>query len=178
MKNSIEFSKWFMVSSAVVLCLMTAAMASAQAPTNKLRIGVYDSRAVAAAYVNSTEFQEMLKTGYADYEKAKAANDEKRAKELDSRMKLLQRWVHEQVFSTGSVRDIVAKVKGALPGVAKKAGVQAIVSKWELNYQGPDVELVDVTEDLGVLFHASDNKQKWRGILKGPPPLSMDEVGD
>src|SRR6266849_9220920 len=48
----------------------------------------------------------------------------------------------------------------ALPGVAKKAGVQAIVSKWELNYQGPNAEVVDVTEDLAVLFHASDNGQK------------------
>jgi hypothetical protein len=167
-----------MVSSVVVLCLTMGAVASAQTQTNKVRIGVYDSRAVATAYVNSTEFQEMLKTKHADYEKAKAANDEKRVKELDNWMNLHQRWVHEQVFSTGSVRDIVAEVKAALPGVAKKAGVQAIVSKWELNYQEPDVELVDVTVDLGVLFHASDNKQKWRGILKGPPPLPMDEAGD
>jgi hypothetical protein len=177
MKNSIAFSKQFMVSSAVVLCLMTGAMASAQAQTNKLRIGVYDSRAVAAAYANSTEFQETLKAVRADYEKAKAAKDEKRMNEIDSRMKLQQRWLHEQVFSTGSVAGIVAKVKGALPGVAKKAGVQAIVSKWELNYQEPDVEVVDMTEDLAVLFHASDNGQKWRGILKHPP-LPMEEVGD
>jgi len=83
-------------------------------------------------------------------------------KEIDSRMKLQQRWVHEQSFSTGSVAGIVAKVKEALPGVAKKAGVQAIVSKWELNYQGPNAEVVDVTEDLAVLFHASDNGQNGR----------------
>ena len=178
MKKLTEFSVLFTVSSAVVLCLMTGPMASAQTSTNKLRIGVYDSRAVAAAYVNSTEYQEMLKTKHADYEKAKAAKDEKRMKEIDSRMNLQQRWVHEQVFSTGSVRDIVANIKGALPEVAKKAGVQTIVSKWELNYQAPDVELVDVTVDLGVLFHASDDKQKWKGILRGPPPLPMDEAGD
>ena len=177
MKNAFKFSKWFMISSAVVFCLMTAATASAQAQTNKLRIGVYDSRAVAAAYANSTEFQETLKAVRADYEKAKAANDEKRMKEIDSRMKLQQRWLHERVFSTGSVVGIVAKVKGALSGVAKKTGVHAIVSKWELNYQEPDVEVVDVTENLAMLFHATDNGQKWRGILKHAP-LPMEECGD
>ena len=181
MKDSIEFSKRFMVSSAVVLCLMTGAMTSAQAQTNKLRIGVYDSRAVAAAYANSTEFQEMLKAAHADYDKAKAAKDEKRMQEIDSRMKLQQRWLHEQVFSTGSVAGIVAKIKAALPGVAKKAGVQAIVSKWELNYQGPDVEVVDVTEDLAVLFPVSDEARKegrnWRGILKHAP-VPMEEATD
>ena len=51
------------------------------------------------------------------------------------------------------------------------------MSKWELNYQGPNVEVVDVTEDLAVLFHASDNGQKWRGILKHAP-LPMDQVED
>ncbi len=177
MKNSIEFSKWFMVSSAVVWCLMTGTMASAQSQTNKFRIGVYDSRAVAAAYANSTEFQETLKAVRADYEKAKAVKDEKRMKQISSRMKLQQQRLHEQVFSTGSVAGIVARVKGALPAMANKARVQAIVSKWELNYQGPEVEVVDVTEDLALLFHASDNGQKWRGILKHAP-VPMDEVGD
>jgi hypothetical protein len=177
MKNSIVVSKRFVVISAVVLCLMTGAAASAQAPTSKLRIGVYDSRAVAIAYANSTEFQEMVKAARADYQKAQAAKDEKRMKEIDNRMNLQQRWLHEQGFSTASVAGIVAKVKGALPGVAKKAGVQAIVSKWELTYQDPGVALVDVTEDLAVLFHARENGQEWRKILKHPP-VPMEEVGD
>ncbi len=175
MKDSIKVLKWFMVSSALALCLMTGAMASAQARTNKLRIGVYDSRAVAAAYANSTEFQEMLKAVRADYEQAKAAKDDKRIKQLESRMKLQQRQLHEQVFSTASVAGIVAKVKGALPAVAKKARVQAIVGKWELNHQEPEVELVDVTEDLAALFHTTDNEQKWRGILKHPP-VPIEEI--
>jgi ketosteroid isomerase-like protein len=65
--------------------------------------------------------------------------------------------------------------------VAKKAGVQAIVSKWELNYQGPDVEVVDVTEDLAVLFPISDQARKqgrdWREILKHAP-VPMEEATD
>jgi hypothetical protein len=178
MKNTFEVSKWFLLSSCLVLCLLAGTTTSAQSQTNKLRIGVYDSRAVAMAYANSTEFQETLTAARADYEKAKTAKDEKRLKEIESRMQLQQRRLHEQGFSTGSVAGIMATVKGALPGVATKARVQAIVSKWELNYQGPDVELVDVTEDLAVLFHASDKKDgKWRGILKHAP-VPMEEITD
>jgi uncharacterized protein involved in type VI secretion and phage assembly len=177
MKDSIKVLKWFMLSSALALSLMTGATASAQSQTNKLRIGVYDSRAVAAAYANSTEFQQTLKAVRADYEQAKAAGDDKRVNQLESRMKLQQRQLHEQVFSTASVAGILAKIRGALPAVAKKARVQAIVSKWELSHQEPDVELVDVTEDLAVLFHTSDNEQKWRGILKHPP-VPIEEIAE
>ena len=162
---------------------VTGAMASTQSQTNKLRIGVFDSRAVAAAYMNSTDFQERLNADRADYAKAKEGKNEKRIREIEGRMKSMQRRAHEQVFSTGSVAEIMAMptLKGALPGVAKKAGVQVIVSKWELNGQGPEAEVVDVTEDLAALFRISDEARAegrdWKGILKHAP-LPMSEVVD
>ncbi len=99
-------------------------------------------------------------------------------KEIDARMKLLQRRMHEQGFSTGSVAGFVAKIKDSLPGVAKQAGVQVIVSKWELNYQSPDVEVVDVTDELTALFHPSE---KVLGVLKdvkNHAPLPIEEITD
>jgi hypothetical protein len=178
MKNSIEFPKSFMVTSSVVLCLLTGATAPAQSQTTKLRIGVYDSRAVAVAYANSPEFSESLKGMQADYQKAKAAKEEKTMKQIEGRMKLRQLRMHEQGFSTGSVADIMAKVKGALPDVARKAGVQAIVSKWELNYQSPDVETVDVTDEVAGLFHASDKGRKWVKEIRAKAPVPMDDITD
>src|SRR5271157_1333122 len=111
MKNSARFPKWFMVSSTVALCVLTGATVSAQSQTNRLRIGVYDSRAVAVAYANSTEFRESMKSVQADYQKAQAAKDEKQMKEIGGQMKLQQRRLHEQGFSTGSVAGIMAKIK-------------------------------------------------------------------
>lgn len=171
MKTSCLFRDWFLISSAVALIVGMCA-ASVQSQTNKLRIGVYDSRVIAIAYCDSPEFRDSLKSVHADYDKAKADKDDKHLKEIEARMKLQQRRLHEQGFSTGSVAGIMAKVKDALPGVA------AIVSKWELNYQSTNtVEVVDVTDKLVALFHVSERGLKWTKD-KMPPPLTMEEITD
>lgn len=174
MKTTI--SKWLLVTSALALCAFTGASALAQTQTNRVHIGVYDSRAVAVAYGNSTEWQDVMKSVREDYAKAKAAKDDARVKSIEARMKLAQQRAHEQGFSTGSVAAIMAKVKPSLPGVATKAGVQAIVSKWELNYQASEVELVDVTDDLVALFHVSDKGKQWAKQIQSKPPLPMEEI--
>src|SRR5271169_1983629 len=139
MNNSLLLSGRFLVSSAVALCLMAGATARAQSKNNTLRIGVYDSRAIAVAWGNSAEFQKTLESVTADYKKAKEAKDDKRVKEIEIQMKAKQRRAHEQGFSTGSVAPIMASLKDSLPAVAKKAGVDVIVSKWEVNYQSPGI---------------------------------------
>jgi hypothetical protein len=178
------FGWWVGMVSAAALCL--CASASAQSQTNKLRVGVYDSRAVAIAYGNSAAFADSLKSVRVEYDKAKADKDDKRMKQIDAQMKLKQRRMHEQGFSTGSVAGYMAKIKDSLPAVAKKANVQIIVSKWELNHHAPDVELVDVTEEVVALFHPNEtvmgNKNlKVAEILKGVkdhPPVSIEEITD
>ena len=164
--------------SAVALCVLTGATALAQSQTNKLRMGVYDSRAIAIAYGNSAEFQQSMKSSRADYNKAREEKNDKRMKEIDAQMKLKQRRLHEQGFSTGSVAAIMGKIKDALPGVAKKAGVQAIVSKWELNYPSPEVEVVDVTDELMALFHVNDKGKEWAKQIRTKPPVPMEEITD
>jgi hypothetical protein len=178
MKNPFITKCRFIVSSAVALCVLTGATALAQSQTNKLRIGVYDSRAIAIAYGNSAAFRESMKPIQAEYEKAKKDKNDKRMKEIDARMKLGQRRLHEQGFSTGSVAGIMAKIKDSLPDVAKKTGVQVIVSKWELNYQSPGVEVVDVTDELVALFHPIEKVLGWVKDLKNHPPLPIEEITD
>lgn len=170
--------QWFIVNSAVALGVLAGATASAQSQTNKLRIGVYDSRAIAIAYGNSPAFQDSLKSVRAEYEKARAEKNDKRMKEIDARMQLGQRRMHEQGFSIGSVAGIMATVKDALPAVAKKAGVQLLVSKWEVNYQLSDVELVDVTDDLVALFHPNEKVLGWVKSCKEKKPLPIEEITD
>jgi hypothetical protein len=178
MKTSMVFQKGFIVSSAVALCVLTGATALAQSQTNKIRVGVYDSRAIAIAYGNSAAFRESMKPIQAEYEKAKKDKNDKRMKEIDAQMKLQQRRLHEQGFSTGSVAYIMAKVKDSLPAVAKNANVQVIVSKWELNHQSPDVEVVEVTDELVMLFHPSEKVLGWVKDLKSHPPLPIEEITD
>jgi len=177
MKNSMIHSKWFIVSFAVALGVWLAgATASAQVQTNKLRVGIYDSRAIAIAYGNSPAFQDSLKPIRTEYEKARAEKNDKRMKEIDARMKLRQRRAHEQGFSTGSVAGILATVKDSLPAVAKRAGVMMIASKWEVNYQSPEVELVDVTDELVALFHPNEKVLGWVKSCREKKPVLLEDI--
>ena len=178
MRNSLVSQSRFIVSSAVALCVMASAAAFGQSKETTLRIGVYDSRAVAVAYGNSTEFRKSLDAAKADYQKAKEAKDDKRAKEIETQMKARQRRAHEQGFSTGSVADIMAKIKDSLPGVARKAGGDVIVSKWEVNYQSPEIKVVDVTDDLLALFHVSAKGLEWAKGIKTKPPVPIEQITD
>ena len=178
MKNSLVSQRRFIVRSAVALCVMAGATAFAQSKDNTLRIGVYDSRAIAVAYGNSAELRKSLDAVKADYTKAKEAKDDKRVKEIDTQMKAQQRRLHEQGFSTGSVAGIMAKIKDSLPGVAKKAGVEVIVSKWEVNYQSPGIKVVDVTDDLVALFHVSAQGLKWIKDIQNHAPLPIEQITD
>ncbi len=176
MKSYVMIPKWFVVGATVALWIWSGAAVSAQSQPEKVRIGVYDSRAVAVAYANSTEWREALKATQADYQKAKATKDDKKLKTIESRMKLSQRRLHEQGFSTGSVAGIMSKIKETLPSIAQKAGVPIIVSKWELSYQSPEVEVVDVTDEVVALFHVGEKGKQWAKDIRTKPPVPMEEI--
>ena len=139
---------------------------------------MYDSRAIAVAYGNSAEFRKSLEAITADHKQAQAAKDDKRVKAIEAQMKAKQRRAHEQGFSTGSVANIMAKIKDSLPGVAKKAGVDVIASKWEVNYQSPGIKVVDVTDDLVALFHVSAKGLEWIKGIKSHPPVPLEQITD
>lgn len=170
--------RWFLISSVVAVLGLTTITLPAQMPVGELRVGVYDSRAIAVAYAGSSEFAATLKQAKADYQTAKQANDEKRMAEIRNRMKLQQRRMHEQGFSTGSVASIMDSIKDSLPAVAKSAGVDLIVSKWEVNYQSSPVKTVDVTDKLVALFHPNERSAKWAKEIQQKPPIPIEDITD
>ncbi len=178
MKTIISWQSWLVIGAAVAWSGLASATAAAQPKETTLRVGVYDSRAIAVAWCNSPDCRKMMGEVTADYKKAKEAKDDKRVKEIEARMKLQQRRQHEQGFSTGSVAGIMAKIKDSLPAVAKKAGVDVIVSKWEVNYQSPDVKAVDVTDELVALFHPSAKGLEWARGIKSQTPLPIEQITD
>jgi hypothetical protein len=178
MKTPFGFRGWSLFGATLALWLLAGGAVSAQAQAVKPRLGIYDSRAIAVAYANSAEFRDTLKAAQGDYQQAKADKDEKKATEIGAKMKLMQRRMHEQGFSTGSVAGIMSKIKDKLPGVAKEAGVQAILSKWELNYQSADIEVVDVTDAVVALFRVSDKGKEWIKGVRAQPPVPMEQITD
>jgi hypothetical protein len=172
-------SCWAALASTITLTAnLVVAQPAAPSTPHHLRIGVYDSRAVAVAYANSSEFRETLKLVQADYQQAKEANDEKAMAKIKAKMQLSQRRKHEQGFSTGSIIEITATIKSALPAVAKEADVDLIVSKWEVTYQSDTVETIDVTDRLVALFHTDARGAKWAKQIQEKPPIPMEKITD
>jgi hypothetical protein len=167
-------------------CLsLCAASALAQEPANssgaKVRVGVYDSRAIAVAFGNSEAWQ--ASTGKqlamrAEYNAAKAAGNQKRVAELEAQGKAQQTLVHKQGFSTAPVDDILKNIQDKLPEIAKAAGVSAIVSKWDKDalakYQS--AELVDITMPLVNAFHPTERQLKFAIDIQKQAPISLEEA--
>jgi hypothetical protein len=135
---------------------LAAAGERVEAPA-KPRIGVYDSRLVALAYYNSDEHKQLLQQLKTDAVAASA----------------LQELQHYQVFSNASIPNVMEKLSGVLPAVAKDAGVSVIVSKWELAIRGDDVEYVDVTDALVKTLHPDAKVQKWIADMKTKDPVPL-----
>jgi hypothetical protein len=113
---------------------------------------------------------------HADYDTAKAANNDTRAKELEMEGQWSQVRLHQQTFSTGPVAGILARVKDKLPAIAAQAGVWLIVSKWEVQFQDPAVETVDVTLPIVKLFNPSDRVLTWIAQMKTQDPIPFEKL--
>jgi hypothetical protein len=84
--------------------------------------------------------------------------------------------MHLRGFSTAGAGDLLAKVADGLPAVAREAGVALIVSKWELPYKDPGVEVIDVTVAVAKLFMPDEQTLKILGELAAQPPVPLDEL--
>ncbi len=138
----------------------------------KLRVGVYDNRAIVAAYAPSK--YNPVGSKMKEYEKAKAADDTKRIKELEAWGEKHQRQLHRQGFCCVPVNDLLAHVKDKLPEMARKAGIDVIAR--QCDYTLPNVEVVDITKELVLLFDPSEKTLKIVEELKKHAPVDLDVI--
>ena len=117
------------VATALLAC--GSMLAAAEPPANPppLRIGTYDTRALALVYYRSAEFGEEMSRLTAERDKAKAAGDQKRVDELQTQGQNSQRRAHAQGFSNAPIDNILIlpRFKDAIAAVAKDAKVAAVV---------------------------------------------------
>lgn len=163
----------FVGLSVLAVCAMFLAP---QPAPKKFRVGIFDSRGVALAYARSGLYAPVRRDLKAKYEKAKAENDEKTIKECEAEGPARHQVQMQQVFSVASVADILEAVKADLPNVAREAGVDIIVSKWEVVHKDPSIELVDVTANLVKLFKPDEATLKMLGDMDKQPPVSLLEL--
>jgi len=141
-----------------------------------MRIGTYDSRAIAVVSAQSTESMKFLADLQAEIKEAKAAKNDTLARQKAQTIEAYQVLMHLRGFSVGSVADILEKHKAEVDSVAKEAGVQFIVSKFELIHTGTGADAVDVTLPLARIFKPSEQQLKWISQLQDQQPLPMLDV--
>lgn len=161
----------------------TVAMAGGGAVTNStpVRIGVYDSRAVAFAWFWSAPVQHKLQEQMAAARAAKQAGDTARFKELDATLRQTQDQLHRQVFSTAPADDALAALKGQIPEIEKQTGVIALVSKWDEQAlaQYKDAGKVDVTDRLVREFiQPTGQQQKVLSEMQRQKPLPLEKCDE
>jgi len=73
---------------------------------------------------------------------------------------------------------VLARIESEIPKIADEAGVEVLVSKWEIVYQRPEIEFVDVTELMVQLFNLDDDALTNLQQLLQQEPLPLSELGE
>lgn len=148
----------------------------AQKSESKIKMGIYDSRIVFIAYVNSDYFIQQNSKWHEEGEKIMQSNDTVKKIEAFYKMMTEEYLMHQRGFSNGSTASVLVLVKDKLPIVAKDAGVIAILSKWELTFADPDIEIVDLTMQVARLYNPTGNFERTAGEMAKMDPIPLEEL--
>ncbi len=166
------------------ICLVLTAIVlfqacGAPAQDKKLvRVGAYDSRAVAMAYAGSSFNTKLLDEKIAERTAAKTAGDANKTAELEKWGKDHQDMMHRQGYGTASVKNLLEYIKDDLPKIAIEAGVDVLVSKWDIAYKTDSAELVDVTNLIVKPFKPSDSTLKNIADIQKIRPLTDKDIAN
>jgi hypothetical protein len=140
----------------------------------KVRIGTYDNRSIAVAFAASR--YNPVKEKMAAYERAKAAGDRAAVKELESWGERYQRLLHFQGFGRVLVDDLLEPVKDRVQELARRRGLAAV--SMACDYAAPDVELVDITEDLVKLYDPSEKTLATARNVRSAKVVDLVQLAD
>lgn len=141
----------------------------------RLRIGVYDNRAIAIACVR-TNASAIFGTRRAEYAAAKRAGDSAKAQEMEKWLKNQQRLLHFQGFGHVPVGDLLEPIKPQLAQLARANGLSAIAM--ECDVAAPGVEIVDVTDAIVDLYRPDAQTRKVTAGIRNQRALSLTELAD
>ena len=150
-----------------------ARSAGADAPPGaKLRIGVYDNRAVAIAFAASSfnPVKEKMKL----YAKAEAAGDEAAMKEFKAWGEQYQRQLHYQGFCRVPVDDLLHPVQKQVAELGREHHLTAIAM--QCDFTDENVEVVDITDDLVKLFNPSEKALEHVRNIRNVKPVPLTDI--
>lgn len=169
-----------MLLASLTALALTAATVGTPSPKNagKVRIGTYDSRAVAVAYCGTPLHKTELNTLDEALAEAKAMGVPEKVLACYNAIQDAQDRLHRQGFSTHSVNDILVKIPNEINAIKQNSQITALVSKWDkkalANYK--QAERVDITAPLIDAFHPNDRQRKSAEEIQKHKPLSRKAV--
>jgi hypothetical protein len=188
--STLTLAEYNQMKTKLITLLITAltavhAVSAEDANSNDIkRIGIYDSRAIAIAFVgsevyNGTVGKEMAKK-VAEYKKAESEGDQEKLAELRALGEAQQSLLHKQGFSTSPVDDILVHITGQLPEIKKQAGVELLVSKWneKILEEHKSAARVDVTMQLIEAFKPNEKQKKSAIEIQKHDPVPLDKMKD
>ena len=162
----------------MVACIFiwASGLSISQLESTKLRIGIFDSRCIAVAYGRSAGFMNEMDSIRTAHTKAKEKGNTELVEELEQLGPTKQVLLHQQVFSNGSIKNILEKLREKFPALAKDNEVKMILSKWEIPFADESIELIDVTDQLTVLFNPDEETKKVIENMKLMEPMPIEKI--
>jgi hypothetical protein len=157
---------------------LVRAAATEESDATAQRIGVYDSRVVAYAHFWTAEHQQQLKEKSTAARAAKGAGDSTQFDKLSKEMADEQERIHREVFSTAPAEEAMTALKPQLAEIQKKAGVSALVSKWNKQALGSykSTQRVDVTDLLVREFKLEPKQMTTIEEIKKQKPVPLEKI--
>lgn len=140
----------------------------------QIRIGTYDNRAIAVAYAASK--WNPVREKMAEYAEAKKAGDAAKQRELEAWGEEKQRLLHFQGFGRVPVDELLQPFKKQIAKLAADQQLAAIAM--QCDYVAPNVEVVDVTEELVKLFEPTPRTLEMTRQVKDAKPVSLTVLAD
>lgn len=154
--------------------IASAQSGDAGAKPPAVRVGTYDSRAIAVAYAASTfnPVREKMK----EYEAAKNAGDAEKMAALEAWGKNRQRMLHFQGFGRVPVDDLLEPVQEGVARIA--ADEQLAMIAMACTFAAEGVEVVDVTDQLVELFQPTEKTRATVRQVREAEPMSLVALAD
>jgi hypothetical protein len=174
-KNGIIFSLIVVFAIVAQASTLQSEQPKNDLSNSKVRVGTFDSRALAIAYYRTESFASHMQGLIAEHKKADDSGEKERVKKLEDELNATQELIHKQGFSTWPVDNILITIEEKIPELAKQLEVDLIISKWDICYQRSGIELIDVTLDMVKLINTNEQILKMIEDLIKQPPLSLEE---
>lgn len=148
--------------------------------SSREQIGIYDSRAIAIAFVGGEVFRETMDAVRAEFDEATGIGDEATLARISTQMQERQKLLHAQGFSTASVDELLVHYSDGISELLDEAGVAVLISKLhdEALSKHPGTHRVDMTESLVDLITADPKQRKAAMEILDQDPVPLESLED